>query len=152
MGEGGVDSTPIYWENKRPTGYFAYRTIMNEHQSEIHIVPEYIVFNGSNDVVLVKERRNPEIIVEAGKVGQLRVDSREQGLEISLNFIEMEFQSDFVRVDKLGLKVVILNSKAGFPIGSVCIQTVIDTQVSYWDATCTIWMLQIAYFKFFVTG
>ena len=102
---------------------------MNEHQSEIHVVPEYIVYNGSKDVVLVKERGKPELIIEADKVGQLRVDSREKGLELSLNFIELEFSSSFVRVDRLGLKVVILHSRAGYPIGSVCIQTVIDTQV-----------------------
>ena len=104
---------------------------MNEHQSEIHVVPEFIVFNGSKNVVIVKERGKPELIIESGKVGQLRIDSREQGLELSLNFIEMEFTSTFHRVDKLGLKVLILNSKAGYPMGSVCVQTVIDTQVSH---------------------
>lgn len=104
---------------------------MNEHQSELHVVPEYIIFNGSKDLVLVKERGKPEIIIDSGKVGQLRVASRERGLEIAFNFVEMEFQSSFVHVDKLGLKVVILNSRAGFPIGSVCVQTVIDTQVSF---------------------
>jgi hypothetical protein len=127
MGEGGVATTPIYWDHKTPTGYYAYRSILNEHQSEVHIVPEFIVFNGSKDILLVKERGKPEIIIEAGKVAQLRVDSREHGLELSLNFIEMDCRSPYVRVDNLGLKVAILNSNAGFPVGSVCIQTVIDT-------------------------
>jgi len=127
FGEGGADTTSILWEDRRPSGYYAYRTIINEHQSEIHVVPEFIVFNGSNDVVLVKERGKPEIIIESGSVSPLRVDSRDTGLELALNFIEMECRSPFVRVGGLGLKVVILKSNAGFPIGSVCIQTVLDT-------------------------
>jgi hypothetical protein len=63
MGEGGVFTTPIYWDHKTPTGYYAYRSILNEHQSEVHIVPEFIVFNGSKDILLVKERGKPEKIL-----------------------------------------------------------------------------------------
>lgn len=127
IGEGGVDTTPIYWENRKPSGYYAYRTIVNEHQSEVHVVPEFLVFNGSNDVLLVREKGKPEIIVESKNVAQLRVDSREQGLHLALIFIELGCYTQYIRVDKLGLKVAILNAKDGYPVGSVCVQTVIDT-------------------------
>jgi hypothetical protein len=100
---------------------------VNEHQSEIHVVPEFVVFNGSQNAVLVKERGKPELLIEAGKVSQLRVDSREKGLDLAFSFFEMECGSGFVSVGDLGLKVAIMNSKAGYPIGSVCVQTVIDT-------------------------
>jgi hypothetical protein len=104
-----------------------YRTIANEHQSEIHVVPEFVVFNGSQNAVLVKERGKPELLIEAGNVSQLRVDSRGNGLDLAFSFFEMECGSGFVSVGDLGLKVAIMNTKAGYPIGSVCVQTVIDT-------------------------
>lgn len=128
IGEGGIDTTPIYWADNLPSGYFAYRKLLNEHQSEIHIIPEYIVFNGSNDVVLVKERGKPEIIIEAGKTAPLRVATRQQGLELSITFIEQDLRSAYHSVEKLGMKVAIINSQSGSPMGSVCLQTIIDTQ------------------------
>ena len=91
-------------------------------------MPEYIVFNGSKHAVVIKERGKPEFLVESGNVGQLRIDSRENGLKVAFTFIEMGAQSVFVSLGKLGLKVVILHSAAGYPVGSVCVQTVIDTQ------------------------
>ena len=129
LGEGGIETTAVYWENKKPTGYFAYRSLVNEHQSEIHIVPEFVVFNGSEQAVLVKERGKPEILIEAGKVSQLRIDSRRNGLDLAFSFFEMGYTSGYVAgVGELGLKVAILNSTAGYPVGSVCIQTVLDTR------------------------
>ena len=78
---------PIKWENKQPTGLFAYRQLVNEYQSEIHVVPEFIIFNGSKEVILVKEKLMPEVIVESGEIGQLRATARPNGLKISINFI-----------------------------------------------------------------
>lgn len=128
IGEGGIDTTPIYWADMQPSGYFAYRKLLNEHQSEIHIIPEYLVFNGSNDAVLVKERGKPEIIIEAGKTAPLRVATRQQGLELSITFIELGCRSAYHSVEKLGMKVAIINSQSGSPMGSICMQTIIDTQ------------------------
>jgi hypothetical protein len=129
IGEGGVDSTPIIWENKEPSGYFAYRKLVNEHQSEVHFVPEFIIFNGSSAIVLVKERGKPEIIIEPGKTAPLRVASRHQGLELSFNFVERDCRSPFLPVHNLGLKVPFVHAPpSGFPVGSVCVQTAIDTQ------------------------
>jgi hypothetical protein len=128
IGEGGIDTMPIYWADMQPSGYFAYRKLLNEHQSEIHIIPEYVVFNGSNDVVLVKERGKPEIIIEGGKAAPLRVATRQQGLELSITFIELGCRTAYHSVEKLGMKVAIINSQSGSPMGSVCMQTIIDTQ------------------------
>lgn len=110
-----------------PTGHFAYRSLVNEHQSAIHIIPEFIVFNGSKNVVLVKERNMPEIIIEGGEVGQLRARPRSHGLEVSLNFIELECQTSLLQVGMLGLRVAMVKSYDGVAVGSVYVQTAIDT-------------------------
>ena len=128
IGDGGVDTIPIMWEDEMASGYYAYRTILNEHQSEVHIIPEFQVFNGSQKLVLVKERDHPEVIIESGRVSSLGVRNRHSGLDIALHFVELDCRTAFFRVDKLGLKVVILKAKTGIAVGSVCVQTVIDTQ------------------------
>ena len=127
IGDGGAATVPIFWEDKQSSGHFAYRSLVNEHQSEVHVVPEYIVFNGSRNVLLVKEKKMPEVIIEAGETGQMRAYARPSGLEISLNFIELDCQTSPLPVGKLGLKVAIVRSIEGTPVGSVYIQTVIDT-------------------------
>jgi len=127
IGDGGAATVPILWENKKKTGLFAYRQLINEHQSEIHVIPEFIVFNGSESVMLVREEMVPEIIIESGETGQLRAQARPNGLKISINFIDLECQTAPLSVAKLGLKVAIVKSKKGVPVGSVYIQTVIDT-------------------------
>eukprot|EP00536_Pseudo-nitzschia_multiseries_P011592 jgi/Psemu1/206332/e_gw1.405.38.1 len=132
LGDGGASTLPILWENKKESGLFAYRHLINEHQSEIHIIPEFIVFNGSESALIVKERGTPEFLVEAGDTGQLRAMARPNGLDLSLNFLELECQTKTVSVANLGLKVAFLfateNLQAGTKVGSVCIETVIDTR------------------------
>jgi vacuolar protein sorting-associated protein 13A/C len=127
IGDGGAATVPIFWEDKTPTGHYAYRCLVNSHQSEIHVVPEYIVFNGGKHVVLVKEKSMPEVFVEAGEIGQLRANDRPEGLKLSFNFIELECHTVALRVNKLGLKVAMVKGYDGAPIGSVYVQTVIDT-------------------------
>ena len=128
IGDGGVGTIPIMWEDEMASGYYAYRNILNEHQSEIHIIPEFQVFNGSQKLVLVKERDHPEVVIDSGRVASLGVRTRQSGLDIALHFVELDCRTAFFRVDKLGLKVVILKANTGVAVGSVCVQTVIDTQ------------------------
>ena len=128
IGSGGIDSTPILWADSVPSGYFAFRALISDYQSEIHFVPEYMIFNGSTDVVVVKERGMPELIIEPGKAVPLRVIPREKGVDLSVNFIELGCLSRFMSVGELGLKVALLYSQAGSVMASSCLQTVIDTQ------------------------
>lgn len=127
IGDGGAATVPIVWENQMQTGLYAYRRLVNEHQSEIHVIPEFIVFNGSENIILVKEEMMPEMIIESGETGQLRATARPKGLQISINFIDLECATGPVSVAKLGLKVAIVKSNEGRAVGSVYIQTVIDT-------------------------
>lgn len=126
IGDGGAATVPLLWEDKTPTGHYAYRCLVNSHQSEIHVVPEFIVFNGSNHVVLAKEKNMPEVIVEAGEVGQLRVVERQE-LRLSFNFIDLECQTVPLRVGKLGMRVSVVRAYDGTPVGSLYVETVIDT-------------------------
>jgi hypothetical protein len=127
IGEGGAGTVPIFWEDKTASGLYAYRSLVSSHQSEIHIIPEFIIFNGSKNVVLVKEKSMPEVIVEGGETGQMRAHARPEGLKLSFNFIDLECQTTILRVGKLGMKVAIVRAYNGTPIGSVYVQTVIDT-------------------------
>lgn len=127
IGEGGAATVPVFWEDSTPSGLYAYRSLVNSYQSEVHVIPEFIVFNGSTNVVLVKEKHMPEVIVEEGGTGQLRAYDRPEGLKLSFNFIDLECQTTTLRVGKLGMKIAIVRAYDGTPIGSVYVQTVIDT-------------------------
>lgn len=128
IGDGGAATIPIMWENKQQSGLFAYRQLVNGYQSEVHVVPEFIVFNGSENTILVQEKMMPEVIIESGAVGQLRAIARPKGLQLSVNFIELGCHTAPLSVAKLGLKVAIVKSNDGSAVGSVYIQTVIDTR------------------------
>lgn len=127
IGDGGIDTIPIMWENQCQSGFYAYRSIVNDHQSEVHIVPEFLIFNGSSHLVIVHERGQPDVVVEGEKVSSLGVDARQAGLEIALYFMELDCRTSFMRVDSLGMKMVLIKSNDEVPVGSVCVQTVIDT-------------------------
>ena len=94
----------------------------------MHVIPEFIVFNGSSDVLLVKENGRPEILIEPGKIASLRPASRPLGLDLSFSFIEYGCRSAVIPVGKLGLKVAIVKAQSGSVVGSLCVQTMIDTQ------------------------
>lgn len=127
IGEGGVNASPILWENRKRSGYCAYRRLVNEYQSEIHIVPEFVVFNGSAEAVIISERGMGDITIEAGKFTPLKCGSRLGGLELALNYVKEECTTKYIRVDELGVKVEFVNSTAGKPVGSVSVQTALDT-------------------------
>ncbi|CAJ1900990.1 unnamed protein product [Cylindrotheca closterium] len=127
IGEGGLNALPILWENKKSSGYCAYRRLVNEHQSEVHIVPEFVVFNGSAESVIVSERGMDDVTVDAGSFVPLKCVSRTVGLELALNYVNEECKTRYIRVDQLGVKVELVQSTVGTPVGSVCVQTALDT-------------------------
>ncbi|CAJ1900951.1 unnamed protein product [Cylindrotheca closterium] len=127
IGEGGVNALPILWENKKSSGYCAYRRLVNEHQSEIHIVPEFVVFNGSGEAVIISEQGMEDIRIEAGSFAPLKCVSRAGGLELALSYATEECKTKKVRVDQLGMKMELVHSTAGTPVGSVCVQTALDS-------------------------
>ena len=123
--DGGVDATPLKWESGAPSGFYAYRQLLSAQQSEIHVVPEYIVFNGSKkDMIRVRQPGGLEFAVEPGSIAPLRTPSQETPV-ISVECVSIGGRTGVLRVDSLGLRVAVVRSPEGFPLGSLAIQTVV---------------------------
>lgn len=128
--DGGVNSTPIKWEDGKHSGYFAYRNLLDLSFSEIHVVPEYVVFNGSTSrAVRVKQPGGNEVIVNPGAIAPLRTHHQETAT-VSIEFLDLGARTPPLRVDALGLRVAVVKSPDGFPIGSVALQTVVGAKDS----------------------
>lgn len=129
--DGGLEATPLSWDDGSESGYFAYRKLSTFNQSEIHIIPEYVIYNGGKEKVRVTIQQKNHIQIDAGKMSIAKKVRKKQGLVMSLIFENLEIMSAPVQVDELGLKVVLLRSiTTGEPIGSVPIQTVIGSRDS----------------------
>lgn len=128
--DGGVDSSPVKWEDGTPSGYFAYRKLISPNESEIHVVPEFIVFNGSRlHSVRVKHPGGVEFIVEPGRIAPLRTHYGETAT-ISVEYIEFGARTSPMRVDSLGLRVAVARANDGSAVGSIAMQTVVGAKDS----------------------
>jgi hypothetical protein len=128
--EGGIDATPVKWEDGTLSGFFAYRLLMSSYQSEIHVVPEYVVFNGSEKHrVCVRQPGGPDLMIDPGKLAPLRTQASETAI-ITVEYPELGGQTRPLRIDSLGLRVAIVASKNGFSIGSFALQTVVGARDS----------------------
>jgi hypothetical protein len=127
ISDGGVGVSPILWENGDESGYFAYRKLLNSHQSELHIVPEYVVYNGSeNNVISVRQPGDIEMKIEPNNIHPLRTHGNET-VVISIHFTQFNACTSPLRVDSLGLRIAVVKTLQGNPIGSVAIQTVVGS-------------------------
>ena len=129
--EGGLDSTAIQWEGIDQSQFYAYRRLSSINQSEVHIIPEFIVFNGGNKPVRIIQPQGNEFVLEAGKmtpIHRLGLDKR-KGLIMTLDFLQLDSHTSPIRVDTLGMKVCVVKS-SGFPVGSVAIQTILGSKDS----------------------
>jgi len=133
----GIDSMPIQWSDNTQSGLFAYRELTAEG-SELHIIPEYIMFNGLNrHFVRIQQISNmPTLLdplnVTRAKTITLKPESTSQikrdksnSIVTQLEIPDLSGVTDPVHVDTVGLKICILKSKVNSePIGSLAIQTV----------------------------
>jgi hypothetical protein len=131
--EGGIESTSLQWEDSTGSGFFAYRRLVGSesYQSEIHIIPEFIVYNGSKTrSVLIRQQGGhgptTEIFLEPGKTAPVRRLGK-SGLVLSLLYVEFGGVTPWMRMDDLSHKVVIVRSMDNFPVGSLACQTVIGS-------------------------
>lgn len=128
--EGGVDATPLAWEDGRATGLFAYRRLISPYQFELHVIPEYVVYNGSTtQTVVVRQPGGTDISIPPGKISALQTHSQETAV-LTVGFASVNGRTSPVRVDNLGLRVASVKDREGSPIGSVAIQTVVGAQDS----------------------
>lgn len=129
--DGGIESVPIYWEDSTESGYFMYRKLSSLDQSELHVIPEFVVFNGGASKVRATIQKFTDIAIDEGKMARVRRSNSREGLVISIAMDEQNCMCAPVQVDQLGLKVVLLRScKTGSPVGSLAIQTVLGAKDS----------------------
>jgi hypothetical protein len=128
--EGGIGSTLVPWEDDTPSGYFVYRRLVTIDQSELHIIPEFIVFNSGDQSILVRQPGFADFVIDPGKVAPMWVKDREAGLILSLEFMQVGGFTPPLRVDHLGLRVALIKAFQGNPLGSIAIQTVIGASDS----------------------
>jgi hypothetical protein len=122
--DGGVDATPLAWEDGTLSGFFAYRKLVNSYQSEIHVVPEYIIFNGSESHCVRVKFGGNEVTVYPGTFSAIR-KQQDDAAVISVEYTELGGRTPLIRIDSLGLRVAIVKLEDGTPIARVAIQTVI---------------------------
>jgi len=129
--EGGVESTPIYLEDSTESGYYAYRKLSSLNQSELHVIPEFVLFNGSNSRVRVTVQRLSDMLIDEGKMAIVKRPGEKSALVISIMFDDRKCASAPIQVDEIGLKVVMIRScKSGSPVGSLAIQTILGAKDS----------------------
>ena len=129
--DGGIESTPIYWEDAGQSGYYVYRKLSSYNQSEVHVIPEFVLYNGGNSQVRVTVQRLSDILVDEGKMAVVKRPGENNPLLLSVMFDDHNCASAPIQVDEIGLKVVLIRScKSGSPVGSLPIQTVLGSKDS----------------------
>jgi len=123
---GGPESSAIMWENKAMSGYFAYRQLRSFGQSEVHIIPEFVAFNGSTkNTIVVKQPECNLIVLGPEKIAPLTRDHLNK-LIIIVEVLDISGSTEPIRVDTLGMKICVVKSHStGIPLGSIAIQTVV---------------------------
>lgn len=128
--EGGVEATNIPWESGDESGFYAYRRLVANFQSEIHIIPAYVLYNGSTThTVRVKQPGWGEVTVQPGKIGALHSHPKTR-LAISIEYEGFSGRTAPMNVDTAALRFAVVRSQGGVPIGSVAIETVVGAQDS----------------------
>jgi len=135
VGGGGLESTAIIWgDTKSLSGYFIYRQLAT---NELHIIPEYIVFNGSEHTLTV--RYPGEVVtIEPKRFAPVKSNSNtnDSAIMVMVEIPDLGAVTAPTRVDYLGLKFCPLKStERGMKtvlLGRLAIQTVIGGEDSRW--------------------
>lgn len=135
VGGGGLESTAIVWgDTKSLSGYFMYRQLAT---NELHIIPEYVLFNGSDHTLIV--RYPGEVVtIESKRFAPVKSNSNtnDSAVMVMIEIPDLGAVTAPVRVDYLGLKFCTLKStERGMKtvlLGSLAIQTVIGGEDSRW--------------------
>ena len=124
---GGVQSSAILWDNSKiVSSYFAYRKFSSFGQTEIHLIPEFVVFNGSGSSmnVVEKEGGKVNIVMKAEEVAPWIMPDRARGLKLVFQFPSIGGTTDnSIRLDEIGSKVLVVRNVSGGAIGSISVQT-----------------------------
>eukprot|EP00547_Thalassionema_nitzschioides_P008181 CAMPEP_0194228780 /NCGR_PEP_ID=MMETSP0156-20130528/43548_1 /TAXON_ID=33649 /ORGANISM="Thalassionema nitzschioides, Strain L26-B" /LENGTH=3225 /DNA_ID=CAMNT_0038961301 /DNA_START=77 /DNA_END=9754 /DNA_ORIENTATION=- len=127
--EGGIESSAIQWEDGAKTGYYIYRTLVDSYKSEIHIIPEYIVYNASKTHRAFVRQYGSEVLIEPGKTALIKAHEK-LGLAITLDYIDFGGRAGPLKVQELKHQLALIKSIDGYPLGSCPVQTVTGTKDS----------------------
>lgn len=124
MSTGGAQATPILWDDGSQSGYFAYRKLVSSFQSELNIIPEFLVFNGSSKYeVVVRQQGAVDVTIEPGKSKPVFAVDHRKGLPLSFHYAGIGGATKSLRVEELGLHIELVETPGGESLGSVAIQT-----------------------------
>ena len=125
--DGGIQSSAILWEDNTPSGFFAYRKMIGASQSEVHLVPEFVIINSGEANVIVRHTKECNFPLAPGKMRSIK-SARGYGVLISIEIPDVCGETKPMKVDTLGTRIrVVRSSVSGEPIGSLAVQTVIGT-------------------------
>ena len=124
---GGVQSSAILWDkSKIVSSYFAYRKFSSFGQTEIHLIPEFVLFNGSGSSMSVIEKggRDVNIVMKEKEVVPWIMPDRARGLKLVFHFPSIGGTTDdSIRLDEIGSKFFVVRNMSGGAIGSISVQT-----------------------------
>ena len=132
LSEGGIESVAITWDDQKNSGYFAYRRLSSFNQCEVHLIPEYVVYNGGDEDQVIVKASGENYTLDQGGLAPIR-GGRDHagGLIIMVEFTKSSASTAPIKADSLGIKLCVVRStEDGRPIGSVAIQTVIGRRDS----------------------
>lgn len=122
--EGGIESSAIQWEDGSQNSHFIYRTLLDSYQSEIHVIPEFIVYNASKTHRVIVRQIGAEQLCEPGTMVPVAAHPK-MGLVFTLDYTDAGGRAGPLRVDGLKHQIAMVKSIEGYPLGSVAVQTVI---------------------------
>ena len=128
MSEGGAQATPLLWDDGSGSGYFVYRRLVSSFQSELHVIPEFLVFNGDDKrTVTVKQVGAKDVQIPPTQTAPIFSADREKGLRLAFRYDTVDGSTNFMRLDELGLHIDIVRNSEGDSLGSVAVQTSIGS-------------------------
>ena len=128
MSEGGAQATPLLWDDGSGSGYFLYRRLVSSFQSELHVIPEFLVFNGDDKrTVTVKQVRSKDVQIPPLQTAPIFSTNREKGLRLAFRYDTVDGSTNFLQLEELGLHIDIVRTSEGVSLGSVAIQTSIGS-------------------------
>lgn len=128
--EGGAQSTAIIWPDNKETGYYAYRHLKTNGKSEVHVIPEFVIFNGSTENTIIVKQHRDSINISPGQIAPLSRDMK-RDLILLIEVPDLCGATSPFHAETLGMQICIVKSNAtGAPLGSFAVQTVLGSKDS----------------------
>uniref|UniRef100_A0A6V2F3X9 Uncharacterized protein n=1 Tax=Ditylum brightwellii TaxID=49249 RepID=A0A6V2F3X9_9STRA len=129
LSQGTSDFSVLLFEDKSPSGYFMYKELHPKGRYELHIVHEYLIYNGDGkNSIVVNQSSGSKFTLEPGCVHPLHTTTVENNdaMMLSFQFTDVCAMTDTIHVGSVGMKICEIRSQAsGSVVGKFDIETVI---------------------------